>query len=112
MSTGQQGPGRFYEPVPIGHTAKVRARLARTGRTSMHVAVDVNAGDPKDGRYTNTTRCMIVFVVVDEAGKPVEATRWRPPTEGNVALERYAERISEFRKAVAREESLREGVPG
>jgi len=30
----------FYEPVPIDHTAGVRARLARTGTTCMPVAVD------------------------------------------------------------------------
>ena len=97
---------RFYKPVSIGHMVEVRARLARTGRTSMHVAVDVNAGDPKDGKYTNTTRCMIVFVAVDEDGNPLEVERWHPQTEQEAALESYAERISELRQAIEREEEI------
>lgn len=40
---------RFYKPVPIGHLVEVRARLARTGKTSMHVAVDVSAENPRAG---------------------------------------------------------------
>ena len=37
----------------------------------MHVAVEVSAGDPKEGAYTKTTQCIIVFVAVDDGGTPV-----------------------------------------
>ena len=40
---------RFYKPILIGHVVEVRARVVYTGRTSMHVAVDVRSGDPRDG---------------------------------------------------------------
>jgi acyl-CoA hydrolase len=89
---------RFYEPVHIGDLVEVRARLLHTGRTSMHVAVDVRAGDPKDGRYPQTTHCMIVFVAVDDRGRPVEVEPWTPETEEDKALEKYAEGLAELRK--------------
>ena len=38
----------------------------------MHVAVDVSAGDPRTGDFVKTTHCIIIFVGVDEDGKPVE----------------------------------------
>src|ERR1700712_544722 len=38
---------RFYKPVLIGNVVEVKARLVHTGKTSMHVAVDVRASDPR-----------------------------------------------------------------
>ncbi len=94
---------RFYKPVHIGNMVEVRAKLIYTGRTSMHVAVDVSAGDPKDARYTQTTHCIIVFVAVDDQGTPVEVKRWQPETEEDVALEQYAKRLMELRGRIAEE---------
>ncbi len=94
---------RFYKPVHIGNMVEVRAKLIYTGRTSMHVAVDVSAGDPKDVRYTQTTHCIIVFVAVDDQGTPVEIKRWEPETEEDVALEQYAKRLMELRGRIAEE---------
>jgi acyl-CoA hydrolase len=39
---------RFYKPVLIGNVVEAHAKLVYTGRTSMHVVVDVGASDPKD----------------------------------------------------------------
>lgn len=95
---------RFYKPVLIGNVVEARAKLVHTGRTSMHVVVDVGASDPKDRLRTKTTHCVIVFVAVDEQGNPVEVTRWRPETEEDAALERYAVKLMELRKGM--EESV------
>src|SRR4051812_20121681 len=57
---------RFYKPVLIGNLVEVSAKLIYTGRTSMHIAVDVSASDPRDGEYSKTTHCIIVFVAVDD----------------------------------------------
>jgi acyl-CoA hydrolase len=43
---------------------------------------------------------VIVFVAVDEQGNPVEVTRWRPETEEDAALERYAVKLMELRKGM------------
>ncbi len=96
----------FYRPVPIGNMVEVHAKLIHTGRTSMHIAVDVSAGDPKESLYTQTTHCIIVFVAVDDQGTPVEVKRWEPETEEDVALEQYAKRFMELRKGIEEEMSL------
>ena len=91
---------RFYKPVHIGNMVEVRAKLIYTGRTSMHIAVDVSAGDPKDGRYAQTTHCIIVFVGLDGQGRPIEIKRWEPQTEEDMALEQYAKSMMELRKGI------------
>ncbi len=91
---------RFYQPILIGNMVEVRARVIYTGRTSMHVAVDVSAGDPRDGQFRGTTHCIIVFVAVDEEGRPVAVTPWEPRTEEEKAMERYAVRLMELRRAI------------
>ncbi len=91
---------RFYKPVHIGNVVEVHAKLIYTGRTSMHIAVDVSAGDPKDGRYAQTTHCIIVFVALDGQGRPIEVERWKPQTEEDMALEQYAKSLMELRKGI------------
>jgi acyl-CoA hydrolase len=41
------GAIRFYKPVLIDDVVEVSAMLIYTGRTSVHVTVEVSAGDPK-----------------------------------------------------------------
>ena len=94
---------RFHKPILIGNMVEVRARIIYTGRTSMHVAVDVSAGDPRDGQFQETTHCIIIFVAMDEEGKPVEVAPWMPRTEEEAALERYAVRLMELRRSIEEE---------
>ena len=94
---------RFHKPILIGNMVEVRARIIYTGRTSMHVAVDVSAGDPRDGQFQETTHCIIIFVAMDEDSKPVEVTPWVPRTEEEAALERYAVRLMELRRTIEEE---------
>ena len=103
---------RFYKPVHIGDMVEVRAELIYTGRTSMHIAVDVSAGDPKEGRYAQTTHCIIVFVALDSQGTPIEVERWEPETEEDVAREQYAKSLMELRKGIEEKTSPRGGHLG
>src|ERR687893_2277856 len=80
----------FYRPVPIGNMVEVRAKLVHTGRTSMHIAVDVSAGDPKEGLYAQTTHCIIVFVAVGDPGRAVGGERWGAESGGEVGPGQYA----------------------
>lgn len=91
---------RFRKPILIGNMVEVRARIIYTGRTSMHVAVDVSAGDPRDGQFQETTHCIIIFVAVDEDGEPVGVAPWVPQTEEETAMERYAVRLMELRRTI------------
>ncbi len=91
---------RFYAPVHIGHLVEVSARVIYTGRTSMHIAVDVAAGDPKTAKLTPTTHCIIVFVGVDEQGKPVAVSQFIPDNDDDRALENYAKKLMELRERI------------
>ena len=94
---------RFYKPILIGHLVEIRSRLIYTGRTSMHIAVDVRSCDPREGAYLHTTHCIIVFVAVDAEGNPVEVAHWEPQTEEDRMLEQYAVRLMELRKGIEQE---------
>lgn len=96
---------RFYQPILISNLVEVRARLIYTGKTSMHVAVDVSAGDPKDRQFTQTTHCIIIFVAVDAQGKPIEVPPWTPVTSADIALQNYALRLMDLRKGIEAEMS-------
>jgi acyl-CoA hydrolase len=39
----------FLGPIHVGELVELRALVIRTGRTSLDIAVDVYAGDPKRG---------------------------------------------------------------
>jgi acyl-CoA hydrolase len=91
---------RFYRPIHINDLVELRARVIYTGHTSMHVAVDVCAGNPRDGEYHKTTHCIIVFVALDSDGKPVEVPKWTPETEEDIALETYARKLMDLRKGI------------
>lgn len=102
---------RFYKPVHIGNVVEVRARLIYTGKTSMHIAVDVCAGDPRGGHRSHTTRCIIIFVAVDAEGKPMPVEPWEPTTEEDVALQKHAIRLMELRKGIEDEMSTLTSSP-
>lgn len=91
---------RFLHPILIGHLVEVTARVIHTGRTSMHIELQVRAGDPRGGGLTDTTRCTMVFVAVSSTGGPVPVHRWVPVTAGDAALENYALKQMELRQAV------------
>jgi acyl-CoA hydrolase len=94
---------RFYQPILIGHLVELHARLIYTGRTSMHIAVDVRSSDPREGVYHQTTYCIIVFVAIDAEGKPVSIPKWHPETDEDRALEQYAIRLMGLRKEIEQE---------
>jgi acyl-CoA hydrolase len=101
--TAYVGGIRFYKPIRIGDLVEIRCQVIYTGTTSMHIAVDVRAGNPKDGVFTQTTHCIIVFVAMDDQGKPTEAPAWKPETDADRALERHAIRLMELRRGIEEE---------
>ena len=94
---------RFYKPIHIGDIVELRARLIYTGRTSMHIAVDVNATEPKSWKKVQTTHCVVVFVALDEAGVPTPVPSWEPSTADDLALRDYAMRLMELREGIEAE---------
>jgi acyl-CoA hydrolase len=101
--TGYVGGIRFYHPIHIGDLVEVEATLIYTGHTSMHIAVDVRAGDPRSPIRRKTTHCIIIFVAVDRDGKPSLIPLWEPQTDDDRKLEAYARQLMELRKGIEEE---------
>ena len=91
--TAYVGGIQFERPISIGDLVECRARVLLTGRTSMHIAVDVESRPPTADAYTHTTHCLMVFVAVDEQGRPVPVPQWQPQTPEDQAQAEYAARM-------------------
>jgi acyl-CoA hydrolase len=94
---------RFYKPILVGHLVEITAKLIHTGRSTMHIAVDVCSKDPKQGTYIKTTHCVIVFAAVDEKGNTISVPKWVPQTEEDHQLEAYALKLMALSKQVENE---------
>ncbi len=61
----------FHEPVYVGDVVNFNCETTRIGRTSIEVRVTVSADRFEEpGRTIKVTQAEVVFVAVDEAGKP------------------------------------------
>ena len=92
------GDINFNSSIAVGHLVKINAKIIHTGRTSMHLALELYSSDPIGVKKSKSIHCMMVFVALDKDGKPVPVPEWRPVTEEDVKLENYAIRIREVRK--------------
>lgn len=94
---------QFQRPISIGQLVEVSARVVKTGSTSMHVAVDVQARDVTGEVFERTTHCLMVFVAVDANRQPVAVPVFVPETETERQLQAYAERILTMRQEIEAE---------
>jgi len=91
---------KFLRPIMIGNVVEVGARIIHTGRTSMHVAIEVRAGDLREGGLQETTHCTMVFVAVSSTGGSVPVHPWVPVSAEDMAMETYACRQMELRTSM------------
>jgi acyl-CoA hydrolase len=66
---------RFLSPVHVGDLVTFTAQLNYIGRTSMEVDVHVEAENILTGRHSHTNDAYLVYVALDDSGKPVEVPR-------------------------------------
>ena len=98
--TAYVGDVHFTRPVAIGELVEVSARLVHVGRSSMHILVVVSSTDPKDGTFTEATRCLTIFVAVDDARRPVPVPPWQPTTDEDKYLQEGAIRRIQVRRDI------------
>jgi acyl-CoA hydrolase len=92
---------RFVAPIGISDLVTIQTTLVYTGTSSMHFAVDVHARDPMTdcgGRLC--THCVIVFVALDEAGKPGQVPTWMPVSDEDHRLSEYATKVMALSKDI------------
>lgn len=94
---------RFFKPIKIGDMVKIKASIIYTGRTSMHIAIDVFAKSVTCKKYEKKTHCIIVFVAVGDDGKALSVPKWEPKTKNEKALELYAKKLMQLRKDIEEE---------
>lgn len=61
----------FKAPIKIGDHVLIKASLNYVGKTSMLVGVKVIAENPFTGITRHTTTAYLVFVALDDIGKPL-----------------------------------------
>jgi 4-hydroxybenzoyl-CoA thioesterase len=87
-------------PIRVGELVQVRASLVYTGRCSMHILVTVCSSDPTRANAVQTSQCSIIFVAVDDSGRPVEVPRWTPVTMLELQRHRQARVRIRMRKRI------------
>lgn len=98
--TAYVGNVHFSRPIRPGELVEATAQLIYTGRTSMHVLVTVESASPRTGEFSLATRCLLVFVAMDDDRKPVEVPKWRPRTCEDERLSADAVERLEARKEI------------
>ena len=60
----------FRQPIRLGDLIILNAEVTYTGRTSMEVQVEVQAENPITGERTHTNTAYLVYVALDDYGRP------------------------------------------
>jgi acyl-CoA hydrolase len=93
----------FVSPVQVGHLLSCDASINWVGRTSLEVGVKVHAENPITGEVTHTNSAYLVYVAIDDAGKPTEVPPLILETDedrrrNEEAKQRQAARLAHHRK--------------
>jgi uncharacterized protein (TIGR00369 family) len=60
----------FEQPVYVGNLVQVNARVTWTGRTSIETEVTIMAEDVLSGEIRHVSTAYLVYVAIDEQGRP------------------------------------------
>ncbi len=74
----------FRQPIKLGDLVILNAQVTYTGRTSMEAEVQVIAENPITGERTHTNTAYLVYVALDDEGRPTSV----PPVKAETAEER------------------------
>jgi acyl-CoA hydrolase len=78
----------FRERIPVGSLVTCEATVDFVGNSSMDITVEVYAEQVSTGVRRHTHTAHVVFVAIDDEGKPVRVPRLIPETDEQRA--RYA----------------------
>ena len=91
---------RVIRPILVGQMVTLKARIVHTGKTSMHIFISIEAGDPRLQNTVETGHCIMTFVASDEAGYPVAVPSWQPVNERDKLLEQYAIKAKNYARTL------------
>jgi acyl-CoA hydrolase len=96
----------FLQPVYIGDVLIVRARVNDVGARSLEVGVRVEAEPWQGGPRRHTTSAYLVFVALDDEGRPAEV----PPLLVETEDERRRQAQARIRREMRKERIARIGT--
>jgi uncharacterized protein (TIGR00369 family) len=82
---------RFHQPVHVGNLLTLSARVTAVWRSSLEAYVDVEAEDVLTGERRHTSSAFLVFVALDDDGRPAELPPLLLETEADRAIAAAAE---------------------
>ena len=90
----------FRQPIKIGDLIVLTAEVTYAGRTSMEAEVQVLAENPITGEQTHTNTAYLVYVALDDEGRPTTVPALRSETEAEqrkaqAARERQERRLKQ-----------------
>jgi acyl-CoA hydrolase len=88
----------FRERIPVGALVTCSASVDFVGNSSMDVSVEVYAENVASGQRRHTHTAHVVFVAIDEQGKPKRVPRLVPETPEEQARFERARRHREETK--------------
>ena len=91
---------KFIAPIHVGNLVEVSAKIIYTGTTSMHIAIDVQASDPKERNNRLTTPCIVIIVAVDGNGTPTRVPEWIPHSDEDMRLRDSAIKLMNMHKEI------------
>lgn len=97
----------FLAPAYVGDMINLKASMNGVGRTSMEVGVRVEAENLITGQVVHTSSAYLVYVALDDEGRPVEV----PPLVAETETERRRMRDAEARRR-DRLAAAKAGSPG
>jgi len=71
----------FRQPIRIGDLIILNAEISYTSRTSMEAEVQVLAENPITGERTHTNTAYLVYVALDDSGRPSSVPPLKAETE-------------------------------
>ena len=87
----------FRQPIRIGDLVILHAEVAYTGRTSMEAEVQVQAENPLTGERTHTNTAYLVYVALDDAGRPASVPPLQAETDDEKRRMEKAKARQEYR---------------
>ena len=69
----------------------------------MHIALEVNACDPKSLNRRLTTHCIVIMVAVDQNGQSERVPQWIPESAADKKQHDTAVKLMEMRKQIGDE---------
>lgn len=88
----------FIHPIRVGMMVQCTAELTLVGRTSMEVCVQVIAENPVEGTSIISNTAFLVYVALDEAGRPTPVAPLLYDTDEERARAEQARLRQEYRK--------------